>query len=361
MKFSHVIQKLFPAPSFVRMPALSVDISDDVIRFATLNRRNGILALGQSGEHTLPKDVIVSGVVRDVPGFVSALKTIQQKTKATWVRFSLPEEHAYVFSIVLPKAALPHLEEAIRLQIEDQVPLPESEISFGYEIFREHEDSLLIGVTAFPKEIVETYTHAFLSAGFRPLVGELEVHALSRVVVPRHDSGTYILVDYGKNRSGFSIIVSGVIVFTSTLDIGSDSLTESIAKYFKISQEEAETIKQSRGLLNNTDDQDYFFTVINNISALRDEINKHYLYWHTAHGKLPGVSGTINGMYLVGGGSLLPGFAEYLSSTMHMPVTVASVWKNILSFDDMIPELSQEESLSYATALGLALGEIYDY
>lgn len=361
MKFSHVIQKLFPAPAFVRMPALSIDISDDTLRFATLKRKNTSLELGEYGEHTLQKDIVVSGVVHDVPAFTLALRSIQQKTKASWARFSLPEEHAYVFSIILPKKALPHLEEAIRLQIEEHVPLPESDISFGYEIFREHEDSLLISVTAFPREIIETYTRAFLSAGLRPLIGELEVHALSRVTVPRHDAGTYILVDYGKNRSGFSIIVSGATVFTSTLDIGSDSLTEAIAKYFQISKEEAETIKQSRGLLHNTDDQDYFFTVINNISALRDEINKHYLYWHTAHGKLPGVSGTIDGMYLVGGGSLLPGFAEYLSSTMHMPVTVASVWKNILSFDEDIPALSQEESLSYATALGLALGEIYDY
>jgi len=361
MKFSHMIQKLFPAPAFLRMPALSVDISDDTLRFATLKRKNKNLQLGEYGEHILSKEVVVSGVIHDIPAFISALRSIQQKTKATWVRFSLPEEHAYVFSIILPKNALPYLEESIRLQIEEHVPLPESDISFGYEIFREHEDSLLISVTAFPREIVEIYTSAFLSAGLRPLVGELEVHALSRVTIPRHDPGTYILVDYGKNRSGFSVIVSGVTVFTSTLDIGSDSLTEAIAKYFKIPKEEAETIKQSRGLLHNTDDQDYFFTVINNISALRDEINKHYLYWHTAHGNLPGVPGTINGMYLVGGGSLLPGFAEYLSSTMHMPVTVASVWRNILSFDENIPALSQEESLSYATALGLALGEIYDY
>jgi type IV pilus assembly protein PilM len=360
MQFSHVIQKLFPAPEFVRMPALSVDISDDTLRYVTLERKKNSLKLGQYGEHPLPKDVVVSGIIQDMQSFVSALQSIQKKTKKTWVRFSLPEEHAYVFSIVLPKTALPHLEEAIRLQIEGQVPLPEESISFGYEIFREHEDSLLISVTAFPRDVVESYIQAFLSAGFQPLVAELEVHALSRVVVPRHDAGTYILVDYGKNRSGFSIMVSGITVFTSTLEIGSDSLTEAIAKYFQIPREEADVIKQSRGLLNNTDDQDYFFTVINNIGVLRDEINKHYVYWHTAHGKLPGVSGKIDGMYLVGGGSLLPGFAEYLSATMHMPVSLASVWKNILSFDDDIPELSQEESLSYATALGIALGEIYE-
>jgi hypothetical protein len=45
-----------------------------------------------------------------------------------------------------------------------------------------------------------------------------------------------------------------------------------------------------------------------------------------------------------------------LTANLKVPVEIANVWTNIISsFDDKIPSISFNESLKYATAIGLAL------
>ena len=48
--------------------------------------------------------------------------------------------------------------------------------------------------------------------------------------------------------------------------------------------------------------------------------------------------------------------SEYLEISMKMKVENANVWVNILNTKEEIPEMTLDESLSYATVLGLALG-----
>ena len=59
---------------------------------------------------------------------------------------------------------------------------------------------------------------------------------------------------------------------------------------------------------------------------------------------------------LCGGGANLKGFSGFLSSQLEIPVEIGNPWINILPKDRKNKsQLSFEESLRYATALGLAL------
>ena len=58
---------------------------------------------------------------------------------------------------------------------------------------------------------------------------------------------------------------------------------------------------------------------------------------------------------LCGGSANLAGLPEYLSSNMNIVVEVANVWANTFSLNDIVPDISQPQSLSYATTVGLAL------
>jgi Tfp pilus assembly PilM family ATPase len=82
---------------------------------------------------------------------------------------------------------------------------------------------------------------------------------------------------------------------------------------------------------------------------------KHFIYWHT-HQEGNKDHPTIKKIILCGGDSNLIGLAEYFAVSTKNPVEMANVWTNITNTEKHVPEIRFEQSLTYAAALGLALG-----
>ena len=61
---------------------------------------------------------------------------------------------------------------------------------------------------------------------------------------------------------------------------------------------------------------------------------------------------------MVGGDSNLPGLPEYLSASLRMEAIVGNIWTNVKLPPNGIPDLPRAASLSYGTAIGLALYNI---
>ena len=118
-------------------------------------------------------------------------------------------------------------------------------------------------------------------------------------------------------------------------------------------------MKLKYGLTRNTQDQEIFSTLLNGVSILRDEISKNFIYWHTHKDEEGKERPEIQKIILCGGDSNLIGFAEYLAITMKQVVEIADVWTNVVSREKYIPVMPFEDSLSYATAIGLALGDLH--
>ena len=49
---------------------------------------------------------------------------------------------------------------------------------------------------------------------------------------------------------------------------------------------------------------------------------------------------------------------EYIHVGMKIPVVKANPWINMISLEEIIPPISQEQALGYVTALGIALADI---
>ena len=150
----------------------------------------------------------------------------------------------------------------------------------------------------------------------------------------------------------------GQVYVTSTVSVGGQMLTETVARHMGISLAEAESLKREFGLQRNSAHEELFAILLTNIAILRDEINKHLIYWHTH----PDVEGKprpeITQVILVGGDSNLPGLPEYLSATLRIEAVVGNIWTNVSLPSHGIPELPKAASLSYGTSIGLALYNI---
>jgi len=265
----------------------------------------------------------------------------------------------YLFTLSLPKSNEEDLRDIILLQIEEHIPLKAIDTVFEYDIISSSSTNVLVEVSAIATSTIEGYLSAFRSAGLSDLSFELEAQAIDRAVVPVLDKEPIMIVDFGDTRTGVSIVHDGKVFFTTTLDMGGINLTNMIAKNFSLSFEKAEEMKRSYGLDGISNIEDIFPIILNGISVLRDELNKQYQYWKN-HDNCGIKHDEISRIVLCGGDANLTGLSDYLEASMNIKVSHANAWVNISNMEISVPSMSFEESLGYATVLGLALGGFPD-
>ena len=114
-------------------------------------------------------------------------------------------------------------------------------------------------------------------------------------------------------------------------------------------------MKKEKGLTKSIENKEVFETLLMSISVLRDEISRHYIYWHNSKDKENQEPKHIEKIILCGGDANLMGLLPYLVSSLRIPVELANVWVNVTKFEAGIPQISFAQSLRYATTVGLAL------
>ncbi len=360
MKVS-LVERIFPTPSFVRMSSVGFDISDRSMKFAELAPGKGGLVLARYGETPIPEGVLNSGRVEKPAEFKKFLLEFKKNHKFDRVRISLPEEQMYLYTLSMDAVPPKELRSALELSLEEHIPIKASDVVFDYAVLSEKNGSIVVEVTAVPENFVQSYLKPFEEAGLTVLSCELETHAIARSVIANGDLGTYMIVDFGQTRTGISIVSGGGVRFTSTLNIGGIAISTALAHTLSITFSEAEKIKSGEGLGARDGKSEAFPIILGSVAALRDEINKHYVYWHTHKDENGNPRPEISRLLLCGGNANLPGLTDYLKSTIGVAVGLANPWENINSLEHYLPELSRENSLSYTSALGLALGDFkYD-
>lgn len=351
----NLFNRFFPAPSFLVTPSFGLDIGDESLKFLELiNTRNG-LRVGRHGERVVPAGIIESGKIKNPKKMEEILIQLRKEVGLKSVRVSLPEEQVYLFKLRLEKSGLVNIRESIELSLEEHIPLQASEAIFDYELLSQDAQSLELQVATIPKNVIENYLTIFAHSKIIVQSFELEAQAISRAVVKNGDIETYMIIDFGEKRTGIFIISRGVVMFTSTLDFGGAMLSDMIAKNFKITFEEAEAMKRKYGLERNTPNKELFSVLLNSVSILRDEIVKHFLYWHTHKDEEGKDNPPIKKIILCGGDSNLIGLADYFSVSMKSQVEMANVWINIVDTKSYIPDINFKQALSFAAALGLAI------
>jgi len=217
-----------------------------------------------------------------------------------------------------------------------------------------------VQIAATQKAVSESYLSVFENTDFLVQSLEIEAQAISRSVVKKGDNETYMIVDFGEKRTGIFIISEGEVAFTSTFSFGGITLSKMMQKSFNISLAEAEKMKKQYGLQRNLDNKEIFPILLNGVSVLRDEIAKHLQYWNRhkddEHSRTP-----VKKVLLCGGSSNIIGLSDYLSVSLKTKVEIANAWLNIRGKGNTkIPKIELHKSLSFATAVGLALGDFYD-
>ncbi len=352
--------RYFPTPDFLKMPSIGLDISDTSVRFVSFIDYKKNRVLGKFGQVNLPKDVVSHGEVKDKDKLIEILKEIKKDFSSNFVRVSIIENNSYIFKTTISKTEdmnYKGVKAILNFKLEQNVPIKSEDAVFDFDVIDETEKSLELVVTVLPKKIVGQFAEVFGEVGLIPLSFEVEAQAVARSVIEDRKKGTFMVVDFGEERTGVSIVSDGIVQFTATIDIGEDDLIQSIQKDLNVSESEAEKVIKEKGFVNINSNNELFFAMLNTVAALKDEINKYLVYWHThkdnvVKGKAVNV---VEKIVLCGSGGALKGLDNYLSLGISLDVERANVWVNKFTFDDFVPEMDFPISLGYAAAIGLAM------
>jgi len=355
--FRNFYIKFFPIPRFLMSPSFGLDISDESLKFVELIPTTSGIRLGRHGERKIPPGIIEAGKIKDPEQLKKLLTALREEEGVRFVRVSLPEEQVYLFRIHLEKEGLVNVRESIELSLEEHVPIKAEDAIFDYELLNEDEKKLELQVAAIPKNVIENYLMVFRNSFISVQSFELEAQAIARSVIKKGDLETYMIVDFGQTRTGIFIVSRGVVIFTSTINLGGQMLNNMIKKNFNVTLEEAEKMKRKFGLQRNVENKEIFAVLLNSASVMRDEISKLFLYWHTHKDEEGRDRPPIKKIILTGGDSNLIGLPEYFSISTKNKVETGNVWTNIFDEKNYTPEISFNKSLTFAAALGLALGD----
>ena len=354
------LTKIIPPPTYMMMPSMGVDISDTslkYIKFAPTIHHGTKRHLEQWGELDIPDGALNRGQVNDQKQLMTVLAEFKERTKADYIRVSLPEERAYLFETEIKRSTpVNEIRSLLEFRLEENVPIPAREAFFDYDILESEttDRSLRVVVAAYSRETILHYYDACVLAGLTPLSFEVEAQAMVRSVVPRGKPGAHILVDFGKTRTGIGIVLNGVLMYTSTIDFGGNQLSDILRKELgDISEGEITAIKNTQGLIKGVNDSRCYDALISTISVIKDELASRISYWHASDYKPE--NRRIQSLILCGGSANLKGLPEYLTETLGVHTTRANVWQNAFSLDSVIPPIDLRHSFGYATAIGLAL------
>ncbi len=343
-----------------------LDLSDLSLKAVFLDEEGDCDRIVSYGTVNLPFESVSDGRILKEDAVIAGVKTLLKmsgpgKIRSRRVFCSLPETKAFLRIVSLPTMNAIEMEEAIKWEIEANIPLTLDQVYYDYQsldrnITRE-EGKMSILVVAIARSVVDQFVGVLEAAGLEVVGLETESIAQARILLSEKESGiTTLIIDIGDRRTSFLVALGNIPVFTSSIPVSSQMITDSIAKGMKVPFEEAERIKMVEGIGSQTKGDPLFHMVEPVLSSLTAEMERSVdFYLNTLK-----YSSAVDRVVLCGGGSNMRGILPYLAKKMGSPVEFGNPWVN-LRIGESIPIINKKQSIQYSTALGLALRGIRNY
>ncbi|MCW1888178.1 MAG: type IV pilus assembly protein PilM [Candidatus Moranbacteria bacterium] len=357
--FQKKIINLFPS-------SFGLDLSDLSVKAVWLEHEGNRDVIRSYGSVPLPAGAIMDGEIVNPEIVEEAIRTLLKKSgpkKITTKKVicSLPETKAFLRIISLPKMKEDEVQEAIKWEIEANIPLTLDQVYYDWQILNlnltNEKDKMSVLVVAVSRSNVDQFREVLEGAGLDPVGLETESIAEARsLLLEKEEKKTTLIVDIGDRRSSFLIAIGNTPCFTSSVPLSSQMITEAISKSLQISFEQAEVMKIKNGLGSLAEKSPVFLAAEPILESIAVEIEKSIDFFLSTYA----YSQKIEHIVFCGGGSNMHGLLPYMAKRLGRPVEVGNPWIN-LNFGKRLPIIDHDHSTQYSTAIGLALRGLDEY
>ncbi|MFH0852675.1 MAG: type IV pilus assembly protein PilM [bacterium] len=350
---------------FGKPSAFGLDLSDLSLKLVWLKNDGRHIELAGFGRFDIPETVIEEGTIKKEKELIEIIKKSLAETKGDKINtpycvVSLPERESYIRIVHLPKMKEGEIGEAIKWELESNIPVSLGDLYFDWQMIgasMDSKDQLDILIGALPKILVDPYLDVIKKTGLKPIAFEIESVATARALIKEGSvSEPLMIVDLGARRSSFVVFADNTVWLTTSVPVSNNLLVDDISKALKVTYAKAKKMKFEIGLDLSEEDGKVFGAMEPRLLELVGEIKKYMDYYQTTSLAKQSGKALISKILLCGGGANLKGLSVFLSSHLKIEVSVGNPWIDIIEAgSNELPELSFPDSLSYTTAIGLAL------
>lgn len=344
---------------------VGIDIGHRTVRVVEVDRTANGWKIGKYGFAPIPEGAVRDGVVTDVDVVAASIRHALQSNGigASQAHIAVAGGSVVVRSVRVPRMAEATLRRSIKVEAGRYVPSSVEDSYIEFEITNmvgENEMDALI--VAAPKEVVDSRIDACRKAGINVESVDIEIFAAYRALVEADATSgwqekTVALIDIGANQTKVAVIQSGLFSMTRTIPQGGQVLTEALKNYFKLSDEDAESGKSQLDVSLLADEssprENPPLRVIQpHVDDLVREIRRSLNYYQSQQTDQQQPT-QVEALLIAGGGSKLPGLAEYMANKLGIDTIAAGVFDNPRFVSSGTADLGNGQDLSVATGLAM--------
>jgi type IV pilus assembly protein PilM len=292
----------------------------------------GPATLERFGQVALPLGAVRDGEVIDSDAVAAAIKQLwaQAKFSTKRVVVGVANQKVVVRQVDLPWLPVKELRQSLSFQVQDFIPMPVDQAILDFHPLEEFTSEtggrmLRVLLVAAARDMVGSAMDAVAKAGLSPAMVDLNSFAVLRSLV---SGGSGIgsleaeaLIDVGASVTNIVVHQAGVPRFVRILLMGGADITDAVAERLGVPMEQAESVKQSSGLMTvagSVDSHPASRAIEQTGSAFVEEVRGSLDYYLAQAG-----AARIGRVVVSGGGSRLTGLVERLAAATRLPVELA--------------------------------------
>lgn len=259
--------------------------------------------------------------------------------------------------LTFPFSSRKKIDQTIEFEIENYVPFHLEEIVLDYAVLSSSKDFSRVVALYTPKGEVAKKLSMFQGISIDPRHMCVEGVELTNLVnlgmVP--PEGSFAIIDIGHEKTTVAIFQGKHLGYVRAISIAGKAVTEAIAKRLGVPADEAEKLKIEMGQLGSGDQvviDDLSRDVMAAVKQTVDELLLHIRQTIFAYNDMENVP--VEGIYLCGGSSRIPGLDSYISDFLKQNVA----FLNVTEFHFSRLERAEAHRHVIPQALALALKEV---
>ena len=367
---------------------IGIDLSDTSLKAVQFNGKKDKLFIQAISKISLPSGVIVEGEIQKPEVLTKSLNLLLDKPKfgvfsSKNIVANLPQIKSYIKIIEIDNGPN-NISDSIENEIENHIPLALNEIFYDWQIVKKTKDKNIILIGAAPKNIINQYVNVFKLSKLSINAFETESIANARALLEeerpkfnKNDTASYGIIDIGAKRAAMAIYAKNTLVFTISMPISGQEVTEKISKILEITQDQAEKAKiicgldetKAKGIINEV--------LSDNIKKLNNKISEALEFYANHYPEYE----TIKKIILTGGGAAIKNLDKLIEKSTSIEVSQGKIADNLIISNKIIDKIfiethnlsdkiiknsknqnlstKQNSILSHTTAIGLAMRNIY--
>src|SRR5213593_128566 len=315
-----------------------------------LLKQYGLKSLGAEGAQETAREATILKALQEL--------LAEKGIKAKDVNVCAPGFHVFSKFVKLPPVDAGKVTQIIQYEAQQNVPFPLEEVVWDYQILGSAPGGELeVLLVAIKADIVEGLFRVTETAGLHLQLADVSPAALCNAF--RYNYGELddctMLLDVGAKTSNLLFFEKGK-VYSRSINIGANSITQDFAAESKLKFAEAERLKIEQGFVSlggayeepDNPQQAAISKIARQVmTRLHIQVNQTLQFYRGQQG-----GSAPQRLFLAGGASIMPYTAQFFAEKLNLPVEYFNPFRNV----QIDPSIDLEELAKVAHSFGEVVG-----